>query len=138
MAAYTSEAAVRAKFDLSDTEQVGTALITASIDDAHALLERYLDAGAVETPVQDGLILGETLLAGAEVFRTLASREAFGRKPVQLGSAKIAGDTRLQALRQIAEQAERQAWRVLGPYCLAQPPQRVAEASDSQPVLGED
>jgi hypothetical protein len=136
MANLATETGVRTKFQLTDTERVPTSLITASIDDAHTELLRFLDPECdLETPAS-ALIMGETLLAGANVFRALAGRDAFDQKQAAIGGQRIDAGKRFTALNAIADFAERQAWYLLEPYVLAVPARVLAAGTDTVAVLG--
>ena len=82
--------------------------------------------------------MGETLLAGAHVLRSLASSDAAGQKHLVVGGQRIEEGTRFQSLRAMAEHAARRAWQVLEPYVLAWPAGCVADVTDTTPVLGEE
>lgn len=137
MAVFTTEALVRAKFQLLDEEQVSETLVSVAIEDAHTELLRFLgEAVDTDTP-DDGLVLGETLLAGAHLFRSLASKEAFDQKHLGLGSQRIEGGKRFSALSVAARMAEEQAWYTLEPYTAEKAQGVRASATDTTAVLGE-
>lgn len=138
MANFTTESQVRAKFHLTDTTLVPADWVTASITDAHTELLRYLDPAFASGTPDDALVLGETLLAGAHLYRSLAAKQAFDQKRVSAGGQRIEEADRLDALETIARIAEEQAWHFLEPYLLEHPGRLALEASDSVPVLGED
>ncbi len=138
MANFTSESEVRQKFQLNDTTLVPSSLVTASIDDAHTELLRFLDPEYDTGSPEDGLVMGETFLAGAHLFRTLASKEGFEQKHLMIGGHRIEEGERFTALMTLASVTDEQAWYVLEPYLLDWPGRSVADATDSTPVLGEE
>jgi len=138
MANFTTESEVRMKFQLINTTQVPSDLVAAGIDDAHTELLRFLDPDVDTGSPEDALILGETLLAGAHVLRSLASSDAVQQKHLVVGGQRIEEGNRFQSLMAMAEQASRLAWEALEPYLLAGPPRYVGAVTDTTPVLGED
>jgi len=138
MANFTDEAKVRAKFELHDTVLVSSELIDGAIDDAHTEILRYLAPDVEINPPEEGLVLGETLLAGAHVFRTLAAKDAFDQKHLTIGGQDVAGGQRFNALERVGTVAEELAWYILEPY-LEHPGMRaVGDATDTEPVLGKE
>lgn len=138
MPVFTNETNAREKFQLTDTTLIPSALVTRNIDDAHTILLRFLDpAFDVPTP-DDALVLGETLLAGAYLIRSLASAAAFARKDITIGGQRIEPARRVEALTELADEAEEEAWRTLEPFLALRPADKLAEATDSQPVVEEN
>ena len=138
MAGFTDEARVREKFQLTESNAATTSLIEASIDDAHAEVLRRLDPDFdVPTP-EDGLVLGETLLAGAHVLRSLASGDAAGKRRAVVGGSRVEQGIRFGELVNAADAAESQAWEALAPYLLDVEAAEVLAATDSVPILGEE
>ena len=110
MAAFTTESAVRDKFQLTDTTLVPSALVTGSINDAHEIVLRFLDP-VFDVPSPDAeVVLGETLLSGAHLLRSLSSSEAFTQKRLTIGGQRIDVARRFEALNDAADSAEEQAW----------------------------
>jgi hypothetical protein len=138
MADFTTEADVRLKFQLVDTTLVPTTLIEAAIDDAHEEVLRYLDSSVDTEPPDEALVLGETLLAGVHLFRSLASKDAFDQKHVSIGGQRLEGGGRFAALTAIAERTEVQAWYMLEPYLEELPPRKCAGVTATEPVLGDE
>jgi len=137
MSIFTSETDVREKFQLTDTTLVPSALVTRNIDDAHTVVLRMLDP-VFDVPTPDNaLVLGETLLAGAYVMRSLASGAAFTRKDITIGGQRVEPVRRFEALTERADEAEQEAWQVLEPFMAARPADAVACATDTQPVVEE-
>lgn len=137
MATFTSEALVRKKMQLTDATLAPADLVAQSIDDAHATVLAELDPEVdVEDP-EDGLVLGETLLAGAHVLRSLASKDAFEQRKVSVGGQRIEPGARYDALMDAAAGAEDQAWDALAPYLAPGTERAPADVTDSQPVLGD-
>jgi len=138
MAIFTSESAVRDKFQLTDTTLVPSALVTGSINDAHEIVLRFLDpVFDVQSPDAE-VILGETLLSGAHLLRSLASSEAFTAKRLTIGGQRIDVARRFEALNDAADSAEERAWYVLEPFVLARPASKVADVTDTTPIIEED
>ena len=137
MANYATEADVRLKFQLENTDAVSTALITSSIDAAHDQLLRHLrDEFATASPEAD-VIRGEVLLAGAHVLRSMASKEASEQQQVSIGGQQVSTNGRFGLLSTAATMAEEKAWDVLAPYVNAHAARDVASATDTVAVLGE-
>ena len=138
MPPFTNEAQVRLKFQLNDAVLVPSLLVEAAIDDAHGNVVRQLDTDVDTDPPEAGLISGETLLAGAYLFRSLAAHDAFSQKNVSLGGQHIQNGDRFRALTAMAALTEKQAWYLLEPYLMDAPARIPADATGSTPVLGED
>lgn len=137
MANFTTEAAVRLRMQVDDTTTVSTALVEQSIDDAHARILTLLDAGVdTESPLAE-LVLGETLLAGAMLLRSLASGEATQGRQITIGGNRVDTPRRYATLMAETGETERRAWETLGPFLAAVAPRVVAEGTDSVAVLGE-
>ena len=138
MAIFTSESAVRDKFQLTDTTLVPSALVTGSIDDAHEIVLRFLDP-VFDVPSPDAeVVLGETLLSGAHLLRSLSSSEAFTQKRLTIGGQRIDVARRFEALNDAADSAEEQAWHVLEPFVLARPASKVVDVTQTTPIIEED
>ena len=138
MAAFATEADVRLRFQLSDTTLVPSALVTSSIADAHIEVLRLLNPAFNVSPPEGAVVLGEVLLAGAHLFRSLASKDAFDQKQMAIGNQRIDAGRRFSALTVIADLAEKEAWCVLEAYLVDRPFQAPAAATDSIPLLGEE
>lgn len=138
MANFATESGVRLRFQVTDAVLVPTDVVNASIDDAHAEVMRVLDPEVETDPAPAGLVTGETLLAGAYLYRTLASKDAFQQRNVTIGGQRIEDGERFRALTAIAALAEKQAWFVLEPYVAELPGRTVVDATPSMPVLGEE
>lgn len=134
---FATESDVRLRFQLNDTVLVPADLVGACIDDAHEEIVRYLDAEFDVEPTEAGLATGETLLAGAYLYRGLAAKDAFQQKNVTIGGQRIEDGERFRALMAIAALTEKQAWFVLEPYLTSLPARLVLDCSDTTPVLGE-
>lgn len=132
----TTDTLVRAKFQLTDTTLVPSSLVQTSIDDAHTELVRFLDPVMVTTPPEDALIMGETLLAGAHLYRALAAKESFDQKHIGIGRQHLEEGKRFEALTAVADRADAMAWYLLEPYVRAKPARIAAQATDTAPVLG--
>ncbi len=136
MANFATESAVRLKFQLEDTASASSELIEAAIGDAHTEILRFLDPEVDTVSPEDGLVLGETLLAGAHVFRSLAAQDAHRQKHVTVGQQRIEEGSRFDALTLLVTTLEAQAWYVLEPYVKGCSARKVGEATDTVAVLG--
>lgn len=138
MAIFTTESAVREKFQMTDTTLVSTALVTTSINDAHEEVLRALDP-VFDVPSPDAaVVLGETLLAGTHLLRSLSSSEAFEQKRITIGGQRIDASNRYAALTKAAEAAEKHAWHVLEPFLSAHASAGVAKVTETKPIVEED
>lgn len=137
MPPFATESSVRLRFQLSDTVAVPADLVVACIDDAHAELERFLEKTLDFDPPESALVTGETLLAGAYIFRALAAKDAFQQRHVTIGGQRIEGGARFRALMAVAALTEKQAWYLLEPYLAADPVRIVLDTTPSTPVLGD-
>ncbi len=137
MAGFTTEETVRRKFQIEDVTLASQALLLASIDDAHEEVLRRLDPAVdIETP-EASLVLGETLLAGARLLGSLASKDAVLQKDITVGGQRIEAGKRFASLITLGEKAEEQAWEVLEPYLSARSCAPLGGVTDTVPVLGE-
>ena len=136
MPAFTTEAAVRLKFQIEDTA-VSAALVEQSIADAHTEVLARLDPATDTENPDDALVLGETLLAGAHLLAALASCDAFTARPIALGGQRVEAGQRFASLLAIAAKARREAWRTLAPYLAAHPPTLAGTATESTAILGD-
>ncbi len=137
MAAFTTEALVRERFQLGDAARVPSELIEQVIEEAHGEVLRRLDPDAEIDPPDKGLVAGETLLAGARLYGALAAKDAFDVKQVSLGSNVVSDGNRFQALMTMAAWLEDQAWYLLEPAGAERPARAVADVTDTQSVLRE-
>lgn len=137
MANFAGESDVRLRFQLGDTTLVPAALVEACLDDAHGEILRFLDPGVDVDPPEQGLVTGETLLAGAYLYRALAAKDAFHQRHVTIGGQRLEEGERFRALMAVAALTEKQAWFVLEPYVSARPVRVAIEATDTTPVIGE-
>lgn len=135
MAAFATESDVRRKFQLEDPVLVPASLIEGSLNDAHTELLRYL-APAYGAGGAAGLVLGETLLAGAHLYRSLAARDAFEQRAMTLGGQRVEGGARYDALLGVAALTEASAWRILEPYLTGRAARCPLSATGSVPVVG--
>ena len=138
MASFAEEEDVRSKFQLNDSTLVPSALVSASIDDAHAELLRVLDPMLVSGSPDANLVMVEVMLAGAHLLRSLASKDAFEQRQVVIGSQRIDAGKRFGALTAMASLAEQNAWYLLEPYLADRPSRAVLAATDTTAVLGEE
>lgn len=137
MAVFSTESAVREKFQVTDTALAPAGLVERSLADAHEEILRWLDPGVnVESPPA-GLVAGETLLAGAHLLRSLASKSASAFREVRVGGNQVVTGGRSVPLMALAAQAEQQAWEMLGPYLKPVDGSDGALATDTLAVLGE-
>ena len=73
------------------------------------------------------LVTGETLLAGAYLYRALAAKDAFQQKQMTIGGQRIEAGERFRALMAVAALTEKQAWFLLEPYLTEQAARLVIE-----------
>lgn len=135
---FTTEADVRAKFHVPDEAHAPAALIARSIDDAHLEILRLLDPQYDVEPPDAALVLGETLLAGALLFRSLAAREGVQQKRVSLGGHRIEEGRRFDSLHALSLETAFDAWQTLAPFLLGADPRQLARATATQPIFSED
>jgi hypothetical protein len=133
---FTTESLVRLRFQLQNTVSVPAGLIEAAIDDAHAELLARLKPGFTEAPWPRPLVAGETLLAGAEVYRALAAQDAHSQVHVAVGGQRVEAGRRFEALMAVARSAQTAAWELLAPFLRDYPPHAPAGATDTIPILG--
>jgi hypothetical protein len=138
MASFTTETRVREKFGLGDGTLVPASLVESAIADAHAQVLRVLNPAFDADPAEEGVAMGETLLAGAHLFRSLASGQAFGQRTLTLGSQRIDDGRRFEALMAVAAGAEAEAWDALAPYLMELPGLEAGEVTATTPILGEE
>lgn len=137
MAALTTEALVRLRFQLNDTTLVPTTLVDKAINDAHVELTRFLDPDTDVVTPEEALIMGETLLAGANALRMIASSEAFTQKRLTIGGRRVEESDRFATLTELADISESQAWYILEPYVTECPSATSATVTATTPILGE-
>lgn len=138
MANFTTESAVRLKFQANDTTWAPSGLVVASITDAHDEIMRWLDPSVNIQSPEEGLVLGETLLAGAHLLRSLASKDAVLQKDVMIGGQRVETGKRFAALMALSAKVEEAAWQTLEPYLRDREGTVLAAVTDSAPVLGEN
>ncbi|HPO12063.1 MAG TPA: hypothetical protein PLI09_01355 [Candidatus Hydrogenedentes bacterium] len=136
MAAFTSESAVRLKFQVTDTASVPQDLVLKSIEDAHEEIVRCLDPAVDQTSPEETLVLGETLLAGAHLLKSLAAKDAVQHKEVVVGGQRVDTGKRYAALMALSNQSGEQAWETLRPYLRESSGAVEAVVTDTTPVLG--
>ncbi|HOF38496.1 MAG TPA: hypothetical protein PLD73_00360 [Candidatus Hydrogenedentes bacterium] len=136
MSGFTTETMVRLRFQLQNTASVPAELIEAAIDDAHAELLTRLKPGFTEAPLPHLVVTGETLLAGAEVYRALAAQDAHSQVHVAVGGQRVEAGRRFDALMAVARSARTAAWDLLAPFLRDHPPHAPADVTDTIPILG--
>ena len=136
MANFSTEADVRLKLQLNDTALVPTDLVNTSIDDAHELILRRLDASVDTQNPEPGLVAGETMVAGAQLLLSLAVKSAFAQKDVSIGGQRI-DDDRFSSLMTASTSLELFAWQLLEPYMTPLASRTLADATETVAVLGE-
>lgn len=138
MPPFTTEDAVRLKLQFSDTAAVSSALVAQSIADAHVTVLRALAPDAPVEPPAEGLVLGETLLAGAHLCRSLAAHDAATQKRLTIGGQRIEEGKRFDTLSALADTFESQAWDALEPFIAPPRDHPPAQTTATVPVLGEE
>jgi len=137
MPEFTTLSRIRDTFHLADTASAPDSLLERALADAHTVLTARLDPDVETDPPEEALVLGETLLAGAHVFRALSAADAAEQRHVAIGTARVQAGRRFDALAALAAFAQEQAWYVLGPYLRQPVPRTLLGASATAPVLGE-
>lgn len=137
MAVFSSEAAVREKFQVTDTGLVSSGLVVRSLSDAHEEILRWIDLGVNVQSPPAAVVLGETLLAGAHLLRSLASKSASGFREVRVGGNQVVTGGKAASLLTLSQEAEQAAWEALGPYLRPVSGVDVALATETRAVLGE-
>lgn len=134
---FTTEDDVRLRFQLGDAANVPVSLVAACIEDAHEQIRRFLDPRYDTATPAAALVIGETFLAGANVFRALAAKEAVDQMRLTIGGQRIEESQRFQSLTAAAAAAVDQAWTHLEPYLLDRPVLTPLDATATAPLLGE-
>ena len=139
MANFTDETRVRLKTQLTDTAKVSSALVTRSIDDAHAEILKRLDPAYDVTPPDENLVRGETLLAGTYLLRSLASGAAFDIKGLRILDETVSETGKHKALTTLGDRLEKEAWEILGPFLVPQEGGAYFQSgvTESEEILGE-
>ena len=137
MAKFATEEDVRQRFQLNDETQVPPALVEVCIAAAHDEILLRLDPLFSVEPPQSALAVGETLLAGAHVFRALAGKDAADQRQLTIGGQHLEAGRRFDALIETAALTEEKAWYVLEPFLKPRPAIAPADTTDTVPVLGE-
>lgn len=137
MATFTNETRVREKLQLADTETVSSTLVLRSIDDAHEKILPILDSTVDPQSPEEALIMAETLLAGAELMRSLAAKGAHDLRNLRIGGQQIDEEQRFRALMVMSRELEKDGWRLLEPYVKPRPSRSIAKVTNTIPVLGE-
>lgn len=138
MPPFTTEANVRLTFQATDAVAVPAGLVASSIDTAHEEILRVLADDVDTQPPGNSLVMAETFLAGARLFQSLASGDAYTQRRISLGASRIEDGDRFRALTAAAALAEKQAWHLLEPYTRPRPFRSPIEPTVTTPVLGED
>ena len=76
---------------MTDVDKVASSLVTEAMEDAHLEVLRHLEAAYNVEPAADAVVLGETLLSGAHLFRSLVAGEAFQQRDVAWAVGGIPG-----------------------------------------------
>ena len=137
MGTVVLESEVRLRTQANDTVAVPTALVDVAMEDANTVLVQHLAADAYDAPVDDLVVLGETLLSCALLLRSLASSAAVSGESVRVGGQSLERGKRFAELQRAAAGFEAEAWDVLAPFVAAPPGEAAMSVSESQPVIGE-
>jgi len=139
MANFTDETRVRVTTQLTDTAKVSSELVTRSIDDAHSEILKGLDPVYDVTPLDENLVRGETLLAGAYLLRSLASGAAFDIRGLRILDETVSETGKHKALMTLGERFEKEAWEVLGEFLVPQQGGAYFESgvTESEEILGD-
>jgi hypothetical protein len=136
MAAFATEANVRLAAQIDDTALASTALIEASIAEAHEAVLADLDEAIDRENPPDALVQGETLMAVAVLLRALASRDAVEQMELQIGGQRIGGGQRFASLMTVARQFEKEAARALDAFAVTPAALPPGEPTATTEVLG--
>ena len=136
MAVFATEANVRLAAQIDDTAIASTALIEASIAEAHENVLADLDDTVDPEDPPDGLVRGEILLAASILLRALASRDAMGQVELQIGGQRIGAGQRFASLMTMARQFEKEGARTLGALAVKPTVMPPADLTATTPVLG--
>jgi len=136
MANFTNEAKVRLAAQIDDTAIASTALIEASIAEAHEAVLSDLDDTIDPEDPPDALVQGETLLAVSILLRALASRDAVEQVELQIGGQRIGAGQRFASLMTMARQFEKEGARTLGAFAVKPAAMPPADLTATTPVLG--
>ena len=136
MGTVALESEVRLRTQANDTTAVPTALVDVAMEDANTILVQHLVADAYDAPVDDAVVLGETLLSCALLLRSLASAAAVSGESVRVGGQSLERGKRFAELQRMAAGFEAEAWEVLGAHAVALPGES-ASVTESHPVMGE-
>ena len=136
MGILATESEVRLRTQTEDVNETSTALIDVAIEDANVVASSQLRPEAYAEPVDDAVVLGETLLACGLVLRSLASRAAVRQNRVRVGGQSAERGRSFGELMRAAAAFEAEAWEVLAPYTAVVPGESARAASESAPVLG--
>jgi len=137
MAAYTTEARVRALFGLEEGGEATADLVAEAIAEAHGAVVARLDPARAGDPPAEGVVAGETWLAGAALYRLLALKEARVHRDQVVGGQRT-GPGRGAALEAGAQVAEGHAWDLLAPCLAAMAHRAPASATVTADGDGED
>ncbi len=131
MTPFTTETLVRVKFRFDDQTTVPQELVLAAMADAHNEIRRFWDGQMPAEPPPEA-VMGETLLSGANVLRSLAWGDAVNQRNVLIGGNRIEAGERFEALMTAARVAEDMAWFILEPFLKQIPPKQCCIVTPSQ------
>lgn len=137
MAVFASEAGVRLAVQIDDTAIASTALVEASIAEAHERVLADLAPSVDQENPPEALVRGETLLAASILMRALASRDAVEQVELQIGGQRIDAGKKFASLMTIARRFEKEATRTLGAYAVGPAAQPPGDVTATVPVLGQ-
>ncbi|MCK5862587.1 MAG: hypothetical protein KAH38_08885 [Candidatus Hydrogenedentes bacterium] len=115
MAPFTTEEALRLKFQLDNLPEVTSALIETSINHAHSIVTTWVRETCL-AEVPEPIVVAETLLAGAALLRSLSARMALDRREVRLAGHQLETGKRFPALIAVAQAAEKEALQLVTPW----------------------
>ena len=127
---------LRLAFQATDETVIPDELVQSAIDVAHGRLERWVSVEHWDGTPEQGLVRAETLLAGAELMRALASSHAIKERAVRLAGQQVKEGDRFRHLMQAAESAERCAWMCAEPYMLRATGPVPGDVTPTREVLG--
>lgn len=136
MPPFTTESAVRLAAQVEDTSLAATALIEASVAEAHEVTLAAIDPAVDHESPPTAVVQGETALAAAILFRALAARDAVEQVPIQIGGQRIEAGQRFASLMSVARRFEKEGDRLLAPYSLRPAALPPGDVTETRPVIG--
>ena len=135
MSTFSTEALLRAKFQLTSATDYPPALLEDALAEAHAEILARLDPSVDTGTPPETLVTGETLLAAARAFRNLAGQAAATQHTLTLGGQRYDTAARTAQLLHLAATTEQDAWHTLAPHLTPIPTITSLSTTDTTPIL---